>query len=104
MTARFASSFAALVFTTVLSLAAFAQGWPAKPIRLVLGYTTGGAADGMARPVIAKMEPMLGQPLVIEYRPGAGATVAAQLTAAAAPDGYLLHLTDAGPMTIVPHV
>jgi tripartite-type tricarboxylate transporter receptor subunit TctC len=95
---------AALTCATLVSFAVFGQGWPSKPIRLVLGYTTGGAADGMARPLIAKMEPMLGQPLVIEYRPGAGATVAAQITAAAAPDGYLLHLTDAGPMTIVPHV
>ena len=82
----------------------FGQTWPAKPIKLLLGYTTGGAADAMARPLIAKMEPLLGQPLIIEYRPGAGASLAVQLTAAAAPDGYTLHLTDAGPMTIVPHV
>src|SRR5688572_29339931 len=83
---------------------AFAQAWPAKPIRLLLGYTTGGATDAMARPLIAKMEPLLGQPLLIEYRPGASATLAVQMVAAAQPDGYTLHLTDAGPMTIVPHV
>jgi len=86
------------------SMTASAQTWPTKPIRLLLGYTSGGAADAMARPLIAKMEPLLGQPLIIEHRPGAGATLAVQLTAAAAPDGYTLHLTDAGPMTIVPHV
>jgi tripartite-type tricarboxylate transporter receptor subunit TctC len=94
----------AVIFCLFFSASAFGQAWPAKPIRLLLGYTTGGAADAMARPLIAKMEPLLGQPLIIEYRPGAGASLAVQLTAAAAPDGYTLHLTDAGPMTIVPHV
>ena len=58
----------------------------------------------MARPLIAKMEPVLRQPLIIEYRPGAGATVGAQVAASAPPDGYTLHLIDAGPMTIVPQV
>jgi len=50
----------------------------------------------MARPLIAKMEPALGQPLIIDYRPGAGATVAAQATSAAAPDGYTLHSSTPG--------
>jgi tripartite-type tricarboxylate transporter receptor subunit TctC len=95
---------AALTFGLLLSLHSFAQAWPTKPIRLILGYTAGGAADAMARPLIAKMEPFLGQPLVIEHRPGAGATVAVQITANAAPDGYTLHLTDSGPTTTVPHV
>ena len=94
----------ALAISLCIPVAASAQGWPAKPIRLLLGYTSGGAADAMARPLIAKMEPLLGQPIIIEHRPGASATLAVQLTAAAAPDGYTLHLTDAGPMTIVPHV
>ena len=95
---------AVLAGGALVSACALAQSWPTKPIHLMLGYTTGGAADAMARPLIAKMEPALGQPLVIDYRPGAGATVAAQATSAAAPDGYTLHLIDAGPMTIVPHV
>jgi tripartite-type tricarboxylate transporter receptor subunit TctC len=93
-----------LVVSLCFSAAAFGQAWPTKPIRLLLGYTTGGATDAMARPLIAKMEPLLGQPLLIEYRPGASATLAVQMVAAAQPDGYTLHLTDAGPMTIVPHV
>jgi tripartite-type tricarboxylate transporter receptor subunit TctC len=93
-----------LIVGLCFCVSAVGQSWPAKPIRLLLGYTTGGAADAMARPLIAKMEPLLGQPLIIEYRPGAGASLAVQLTAAAAADGYTLHLTDAGPMTIVPHV
>src|SRR5262245_49199957 len=83
---------------------AFGQAWPNKPIKLILGYTTGGATDALARPLIAKMEPFLKQSVIIEYRPGAGATVGAAAAAAAAPDGYTLHLIDGGPMTIVPHV
>jgi tripartite-type tricarboxylate transporter receptor subunit TctC len=95
---------AAIACGMAVSVAAFAQSWPAKPIRLILGYPTGGATDAMARPLIAKIEPILRQPLIIEYRPGAGATVGAQVAASAQPDGYTLHLIDAGPMTIVPQV
>jgi tripartite-type tricarboxylate transporter receptor subunit TctC len=95
---------ALLIAGMAISMAAFAQAWPAKPIKLILGYPTGGATDAMARPLIAKMEPVLKQPLIIEYRPGAGATVGAQVAANAPPDGYTLHLIDAGPMTIVPNV
>lgn len=86
-----------------VSAAAFSQSWPAKPIKLILGYPTGGATDAMARPLIAKMEPLLKQPMIIEHRPGAGATAGAIAVAAAAPDGYTLHLIDAGPATIVPN-
>ena len=50
----------ALALSLCIPLAASGQGWPAKPIRLLLGYTSGGAADAMARPLIAKMEPLLG--------------------------------------------
>lgn len=104
MSLKLASRIAAIACGMAVSIAAFAQSWPAKPIRLILGYPTGGATDAMARPLIAKMEPLLRQPLIIEYRPGAGATVGAQVAASAPPDGYALHLIDAGPMTIVPQV
>jgi tripartite-type tricarboxylate transporter receptor subunit TctC len=93
---------AAIACAMAVSTPAFAQAWPAKPIKLILGYPTGGATDAMARPLISKMEPVLKQPLIIEYRPGAGATVGAAVAASSAPDGYTLHLIDAGPMTIVP--
>ena len=104
MSLKLALRIAAIACGMAVSIAAFAQSWPAKPIRLILGYPTGGATDAMARPLIAKMEPVLRQPLIIEYRPGAGATVGAQVAASAPPDGYTLHLIDAGPMTIVPQV
>ena len=94
----------AFLISLFAAYAVWAQSWPAKPIRLIVGYTTGGAVDAMARPLIAKMAPLLGQQLILEYRPGANATIGAQLTANSPPDGYTLHIIDAGPMTIVPHV
>ena len=104
MSLKLALRVAAIACAMAVSIGAFAQSWPTKPIRLILGYPTGGATDAMARPLIAKIEPLLRQPVIIEYRPGAGATVGAQVAASAPPDGYSLHLVDAGPMTIVPQV
>jgi len=83
---------------------AYAQGkYPDKPIRMILGYPSGGSADGSLRPLQPKMEAVLGQPIIVDYRPGAGATIAVDLTAKAAPDGYTLHLVDSGPLTILPN-
>lgn len=87
-----------------LSGAAGAQGrWPERAVQLVMGYPTGGATDGVTRPLEVIMQRELGQPLVFDYRPGAGATIAATYTARARPDGYVLHVTDSGPMTILPN-
>src|SRR3546814_15211833 len=77
-----------------------ADGWPQQPIKLVVGYPAGGAADGTARPLGPKLNEALGQPVVFEYKPGAGATIAAAYTAKAASDGYTLHFADSGPLTI----
>ena len=83
----------------------FAQSktWPERPVKLVLGYPPGGAADGTARPLEPAMHSAFGQPVLFDYRPGAGATIAASYTAKAAPDGYTLHFIDSGPMTILPN-
>src|SRR5918999_343434 len=96
MSLKLALRVAAIACAMAVSIGAFAQSWPTKPIRLILGYPTGGATDAMARPLIAKIEPLLRQPVIIEYRPGAGATVGAQVAASAPPDGYSLHLLGAG--------
>jgi tripartite-type tricarboxylate transporter receptor subunit TctC len=75
-------------------LVAWAQAFPAKPIRVILPFTAGGAPDFVPRLIAEKAGPALGQPVVIEYRPGAGGVIAAEAVAAAAPDGYtLLHHT-----------
>ena len=78
--------------------------YPDKPIRMVVGYAPGGAADKLVRPITDRLARVLKQPFVIDYKPGAGAALAAELTAKAPADGYTLHITDSGPMTILPHM
>jgi tripartite-type tricarboxylate transporter receptor subunit TctC len=67
---------------------AFAQSWPNRPIRMVVPYTPGGYTDLMARLVSEKMSTALGQPIVIENKPGANAAIGTDAVAKAAPDGY----------------
>src|SRR5256714_7410750 len=83
---------------------ALAQGYPAKPIRLMLGYTAGGSAEAGARPLARVLEPLLGQPLVFEYRPGNAGGVAMEFMARAPNDGYTLYYFDSGPLTVAPHL
>jgi tripartite-type tricarboxylate transporter receptor subunit TctC len=70
--------------------AAQAADYPARPVTLVVAFTPGGPSDVLARVVGRKLEQILGQPFVIENRPGAGGNVAAEQVARAAPDGYTL--------------
>ena len=81
-----------------------AQTYPSKPIRLVVGYTPGGGNDLIARIVAAKLQEKLGQPVVVDNKPGAQSIVAAELVAKAPADGYTLLVAPSGPMTINPAV
>jgi len=81
-----------------------AQGYPNKPIHVVLGYATGGATDAGMRPLARALEPLLGQPIIIEYKPGAAGGVAMEFIAKQPPDGYMLHFFDSGPLTVAPHL
>jgi tripartite-type tricarboxylate transporter receptor subunit TctC len=83
---------------------AFAQGYPNKPIRLLLGYAPGGSAEAGARPLARVLEPLLGQPLIFEYRPGNAGGVAMEFMARAPNDGYTLYYFDSGPLTVAPHL
>lgn len=74
---------------TVASLAA-AQGWPAKPVTIVVPFPPGGTTDVLARAVALKLSPALGQPVIVENKPGAGATLGAALVAKAPADGHTL--------------
>jgi len=78
------------------------QWVPTKPIKLILGYTPGGAADATAREIAGVMEKILGQPMVVDYRPGAAGSIGAEAVANAAPDGYTVGLIDSAPLTIIP--
>ncbi len=69
---------------------AFAQAWPAKPIRLIVPFPPGGGTDLVARSVAARMSEGLGQPIVAENRGGAGGTIGADAVAKSAPDGYTI--------------
>jgi tripartite-type tricarboxylate transporter receptor subunit TctC len=73
---------------------AWAQGsatdWPQRPIQLLIPYPPGGSTDLVARPLAAALQPRLGQPLVMDYKPGAGGSLASNLLARANPDGHTM--------------
>ena len=75
------------------------QGYPAKPVRVVVGFSAGSTTDLIGRVLVTKMSDGLGQPVVVDNRPGAGANIAAELVAKAPPDGYTALLGNAGVAT-----
>jgi tripartite-type tricarboxylate transporter receptor subunit TctC len=81
---------------------AFAQGYPAKPIRIVVGFPPGGGNDIIARLVGAKMQENWGQPVVIDNKPGANSIIAAEFVAKSAADGYTLLVNATGGMSVNP--
>src|ERR1700704_3078735 len=81
-----------------------AAGFPNKPIRFVVGYAAGGGNDIFARLVGAKVRKFLGQPLVIENKPGGGGRLAGEYVMGQPADGYTLLLGAAGGMGLVPGV
>ncbi|TMJ22807.1 MAG: tripartite tricarboxylate transporter substrate binding protein [Alphaproteobacteria bacterium] len=90
MTARTPKLFAALLFLLCAAGLARAAEFPTRPVTLVVAFTPGGASDVLARILAHKLEQILGQPFVIENRPGAGGNVAAEGVAHAGADGYTL--------------
>jgi tripartite-type tricarboxylate transporter receptor subunit TctC len=86
----------------LLSVAAQAQVYPAKPLRLVVPYPAGGGTDFFARTVGAQLAVQLGQPVVVENRPGAATIIGAEAVAKSAPDGYTLLLGDTATFAVNP--
>ena len=83
-----------IIIGVAVGSAAFAQDYPSKPIRLVVGFTAGGISDVLARAIGAKLAAGIGQQVVVDNRPGAGTTIASDIVAKSPPDGYTLFMQD----------
>src|SRR5262245_22634484 len=86
----------------LLAAPALAQDYPSKPIRIIVGYAAGGGNDIIVRVMTNELSKGLGQPVIVENKPGAQGIIAAEQAARAAPDGYTLMMGPSGPMTINP--
>src|SRR5690348_1170222 len=81
---------AALALFAAAALPAAADAWPSKPVKIIVPFGPGGFTDVVARILQKELAPALGQPIIIENRPGAGSTIGTDAVAKAAPDGYTL--------------
>ena len=86
------------------AIPAFAQVYPSKPIRIVVPYPPGGTSDILARTIGQKLSVALGQPIVVDNKPGANGNLGADFVAKSPPDGYTLLLADLGALAISPSV
>ena len=81
-----------------------AKSWPTKPIRVIVNYPPGGAADVMARLISQPVGEALGQPLVVENRAGANGNIGGEAVAKADPDGYTFLFSSGGMVSVNPHI
>ena len=97
-----------LVTTLVLGLAAAAgvqaQGWPDKPVTLLVPFPPGGSTDLIARTLSPRLQEKLGGTFIVENKPGAGGAIGAVAAKRAAPDGYTIFVSSLGPFVIGPHL
>jgi tripartite-type tricarboxylate transporter receptor subunit TctC len=98
---RWAAAFAGCLLLTSQALA---QGFPNQPVRLIVGFAAGGGNDVLARVVADKLSQRLGQPVIVENKPGAGGVTAAVFVAGQPADGYTLLVGATGAMSIAPAV
>jgi tripartite-type tricarboxylate transporter receptor subunit TctC len=87
---------------SIAATSAFAQQWPVKPVRLVVTFSPGGSSDIVARALAVPLSAKLGQPVIVDNKPGAGGTIAAAEIARAAPDGYNLLVSNTTPISLAP--
>jgi tripartite-type tricarboxylate transporter receptor subunit TctC len=96
--------FLALLAGLLLASHAWSQAYPNRPVKVVVPWPPGQATDIAARVVAEKLQAAMGQPFVIENRPGAGGSIGSDVVAKSAPDGYTLLAASSGPISIMPHL
>jgi len=99
---RFALAAVASCALPLLTTGARAQAWPSKPLRVVVPFAPGGASDVIARILAEQLPRRLGQPVVVENKPGASTIIAVDAVAKAAPDGHTLLLAGVGSFSVLP--
>jgi tripartite-type tricarboxylate transporter receptor subunit TctC len=93
-----------LLFGLLVTASVLANDFPSRPITLIAPTAPGGAMDGVARMLSERLSPRLGQPVIIDYKPGAGGTLGAGLAAKAKPDGYTLVIVADSYLTVAPRL
>jgi len=91
--------FIVLLLAALLAACAQAQDYPSKPIRFIVPFPPGGSSDLIARAIAPRMSERMGQPVLVENRPGAGGMIGVEMVAKAPPDGYLIGLAAAGALS-----
>src|SRR2546430_14537141 len=86
------------------ALSAQAQGWPTKPVHLVVAYPPGGGIDVLGRQLADRLGPQWGQPVVVENKPGANTIIAAEAAARSPPGGHTILLPTDATLSIHPHL
>ena len=99
---RFASRFLVALAALTCASAVFAQDYPSKPLRMLVGFPPGRGVDIVARLMATEMQKTLGQPITVEIRSGAAGNIATEAAARATPDGYTLLMGNTGSLSINP--
>lgn len=94
----------AAAMLALVQLPAFAQSWPARTVKIVVPFPAGGPTDVLTRYLAEKLSTQLGQPVVVENKPGAGGSIGADLVSKSAPDGYTLVMATASTHSIGPYL
>ncbi len=95
---------ATLALACVVGMPTQAQTWPSKPLKIVVNFPPGGAADQIARAVAAPLQTSLGQTVVVENRAGSGGNIGGDAVAKSPPDGYTLLMSSGGMVSVNPHI
>jgi tripartite-type tricarboxylate transporter receptor subunit TctC len=104
MTPRFLKCLATAALLAVAPLAAVAQAWPSKPVRIIVPFAAGGATDVVARLLAQRLTEAWAQAVIVENRAGAGGNIGADAVAKSAADGYTLLMTSGSIVTANPHM